>query len=198
MGVVNLSRQRRKQKSDRYSRRKSQEKPGCNRKISDVHQLCDNGGQAGSVKPHIDIMRHVGFMIFGVKPDTQHNRPDIEQIFSKQGKSKHQAGGRDSMSVHLHIQKIDKGNTEKRENACVQKSGSHSAYHEIVGNQEIRLLDQRSYPGPDLRKGLENKAADNKVNRNQRQKKEFISSGQNPFVKHLCTTFLYSISSHYI
>ena len=102
------------------------------------------------------------------------------------------------MPIHLHIQEIDKGNTEKRENACVQESGSHSAYHKIVGNQEVRLLDQRSHPRPDLRKGLKNKAADNKVNRNQRQKKEFISSGQNPFWEHACTTFLYSISPHYI
>lgn len=94
------------------------------------------------------------------------------------------------MSVHLHIQKIDKGNTEKRENACVQKSGSHSAYHEIVGNQEIRLLDQRSYPGPDLRKGLENKAADNKVKQESETKEGIYLFWSESF----CETFMHNLS----
>jgi len=108
-------------------------------------------------------------VVAGVEVYAQQNCPDIQQIFSKQRKSKHQAAGGDGMSIHLLAEIIDNSNADQRQNPRVDQRGSDAAHQKVVRNQKVRLPENVDDAGNDLAHRLNHQSGHDKIDGNQSQ-----------------------------
>ena len=189
MGIMYMGRQRRQHEADTDSKKQRQQHTPQHRQIHHKHDLRNNRRQAGAVKTDIDIPGHMAFMIISIQENSEQNRPDIHDIFSKKGKPKHQTAGSDGMAVHLLPQIISKSDTDQHHDAGIDKRRTDSAHGKIIRDQNIRFLNHHINAPHNLINGLQIEAHKNKVNRNQSQKQELPVSGQRSLFCHRFTPF---------
>ena len=94
MCVMDMRGKRRNDKADGNAHGDGKQQANGDRKhgqLRDLRDLCNNGRKAGAVKADVDVAGKRGAVVFGIKPNARQQRPDIENIFPKQGKAKHKA-----------------------------------------------------------------------------------------------------------
>ena len=134
MHLIGVRRKRRHQKSHNHAGQNAQRQAGMNAAQRHIaHQRRKGGGQ----QRYGSVLGKRLPLVTGIQPRPQNDRPDVEHILPKQGKTGHQAHFHDGKAVERvfrQSQDTDRGDGNK---PCVDKSGSRTGNVDVIRNQQI-------------------------------------------------------------
>ena len=185
MGVVHVGGQGRQHKADEQAHEDRDGKPGHHGQMGSLHQLGDDGGQAGAVNPHIYVPGHMGLVVGRVEKHSPQYGPNVDDIFAEQGKAQHQKAGGDGVAAEIHLQGIDDPHAEQSQHPRVDHGRSDSPHHKIIRDEEVGLPDNVGKALKDLRRRLDDQPHHNKIGRHQGQQPKPFLPGQFSSLRHV-------------